>query len=159
MDERIGSTGPLNSDRMQRGDAMDERARTAGYRRESRHIPQEPITDPGAEYASHGFPRPARATGPSRPTRRHMGVATNDPTYLPDTPLSGEGVRRGPAHPVPEPGERRSLHYDRYLERPKPGKSIFTRREQAQRKRTRILVLLAVLIVAIVLLVWFLVLG
>ncbi len=50
------------------------------------------------------------------------------------------------------------MNYDRYLQTPKPGKSIFTRQRARERRRARLLIV-ALLIVAVALaLVWFFVL-
>ena len=103
-------------------------------------------------------PRPAR-DGSSR--RLHMGVATSDPQYLPVTEprrarraeANAPEAPRRPAHPR---GEKRApLHYDRYLETPKPGKSIFSARHERARRRTRHLIAGIALIAVAIALIWF----
>lgn len=108
--------------------------------------------------ATPGAQRPAR-DGSGR--RLHMGVATSDPQYLSTvdpirtghpTDAKSDAPRR-PAHPR---GEKRApLHYDRYLETPKPGKSIFSARHERARRRTRNLIVTVALIALIIALVWF----
>lgn len=115
-----------------------------------------------------------------RAGRRHMGVATSDPQYLPLTPqeqareralareqqrsqVAGQqpdhrGAGPRPAHPMQavQPGTHRSLqHSERYLSTPKPGKTIFKSRYEKQRRHTKA-ILLATLILAIAIgLIWF----
>lgn len=100
--------------------------------------------------------------------RKHMGVATNDPDYLPPTgPAPGEGraVPTGTAHRsrpasygaktvARRPAGNTAPHYERFLQTPKKGRAIFT--SQQARQRQRIKLLLAVLILATVVLavVW-----
>lgn len=106
-------------------------------------------------------PLPPNSSAPfDTPGRRHMGTATSDPNYLP--PVSGgrggrDGVR-GPAH-VPTPVDQRApLHYDRYIEKPKHSKTIFTSRYERSRRNRRILLLLAILAIVAVVIVWVVVL-
>lgn len=76
-------------------------------------------------------------------TRRHMGVATSDPQYLP-----GLGTDRTGGRPAVgrAPAGRRQLHYDRYLSTPKQGRDIFTRGKQ-RRMHGRVLMAAAVAVV------------
>lgn len=113
---------------------------------------------PGSHEDEHaGRPTPEPAAGQRRV---HMGVATADPQYLP--PMA-EGTRRpggaAPLRPAHQRSEQRApLHYDRYLQTPKPGKSIFTARHDRSRRRVkRLLAVLIVLAIALAL-VWFFVL-
>lgn len=113
-------------------------------------------------------------THSNRP-RKHMGVATSDPEYLPQTGPSGRVPPSSPTLRIranerqgagmATTGKRKrgagqpgQLHYDRYLQTPKKGRSIFT--SQQDRQRRRIQVLLAVLIIAAIALAlfWFFVL-
>lgn len=148
---------------------------------------------------SWGAEKPGMATAPNEPTRRdaapspnafradpqrtgrrHMGVASSDPQYLPLTPQEQARERAiardqqraqnagqqpdarnappRPAHPMQavQPGTHRSLqHSARYLSTPKPGKTIFKSRYEKQRRHTKA-VLLAVLALAIILgVVWY----
>lgn len=127
--------------------------------------------------ASQEPARRAPYTPYQRP-RKHMGVASNDPEYLPTAPLNNTPGRIPPSSPTlrvrsyergsAQGGQRAQaplqgggngqLHYDRYISTPKKGRSIFTSQQQRQRKRVQ--VLLAVLIVAAIALalVWFFVL-
>ena len=107
----------------------------------------------------------------SRP-RKHMGVASSDPEYLPQTGPTGHVPPSSPtlriraneraaargAQPIRGNGQPGQLHYDRYLQQPKKGRAIFT--SQQDRQRRRVQVLLAVLIVAAIALAlfWFFVL-
>lgn len=120
--------------------------------------------------SSNALP-PREFARPGRP-RKHMGVASSDPEYLPQTgptghvPPSSPTLRiraneRGAAHgnqPLKSNGQPGQLHYDRYLQQPKKGRSIFTSQQDRQRKRVQIL--LAALIVAAIALAlfWFFVL-
>lgn len=114
-------------------------------------------------------PREFARTG--RP-RKHMGVASSDPEYLPQTEATGyvppssptlriRANERGSARtnqPLKGNAQPGQLHYDRYLQQPKKGRSIFTSQQDRQRRRVQIL--LAVLIVAAIALAlfWFFVL-
>ena len=107
------------------------------YRRQVRHISQEPINDLDSDYVtvdrlhsgSSAPYQPSRRNAHSG--RRHMGVASPDSEYLQDPSAAGE------AH-----------NYARFLQTPKPGKSIFTARRE-RRRRIR-LIAAALAIVAVV---------
>lgn len=75
-----------------------------------------------------------------------MGVATSDPEYL---EAAGRNARN---HPTNTP--HRQLHYERYLETPKTGKSIFIARKERSRAHARLAILL-VIIVIVAVLAWF----
>ena len=126
----------------------------APYRRTTRHITQDPITDDSlrAPAGTQQAPRPSGGN------RKHMGVATSDPQYLPV--LEPENARtrtRRPHAPAHErTGEERvsTPNYSRYLETPKSRRPIFQSRQDRARRRTTAL-LLGLLVVAIVLIaVW-----
>ena len=97
--------------------------------------------------------------------RKHMGVASSDPEYLPQTDPSGHVPPSSPTlrvranergTQVRQPvagGKPGQLRYDRYLQKPRKGHSIFTSRQDRQRQRVH--VLLAVLIVAAIALALF----
>ncbi|WP_040363009.1 hypothetical protein [Collinsella tanakaei] len=116
----------------------------------------------------------------ARGGRRHMGVATSDPQYLPLTPqeqareraMAREHQRSQnagqqpdahnaaprPAHPMQtiQPGTHRSLqHSARYLSTPKPGKTIFKSRYEKQHRHAKAVLLAVLLLAAILGLVWF----
>ena len=97
-----------------------------------------------------------RADTPS-PHRLHMGVATSDPQYLPATGQSaGRPAPHAPAHPVSE--HRAPLHYDRYLETPKPRRAIFSTHRERSRRRTRAVILFLAVVALVLALVWFFIL-
>ena len=100
---------------------------------------------------------PARRGTGTAPYRRHMGVATSDPQYLPTTGANASRpAPHAPAHPVSE--HRAPLHYDRYLQTPKPGKTIFSSRHERVRRRTRAFIIAVLLVAIAIALVWFFVL-
>lgn len=113
-------------------------------------------------------------TEEARGGRRHMGVATSDPQYLPLTPQEQARERQRsqnagqqpdahnaaprPAHPMQtiQPGTHRSLqHSARYLSTPKPGKTIFKSRYEKRHRHTKAVLLAALLIAAILGLIWY----
>lgn len=128
-----------------------------------------------------GRPSPDMLRGDTQHAgRRHMGVATSDPQYLPLTPqeqareraLAREQQRHNvaaaqadafgagprPAHPAQavQPGTHRSLqHSDRYLSTPKPGKTIFKSRYEKQRRDTKTALLIALGLAVALCLIWF----
>ena len=123
---------------------------------------QDKIT--GTELPPRDFPRSTRP-------RKHMGVASSDPEYLPQTGPTGHVPPSSPTlriranerggqggRPVAGDGQPGQLNYSRYLTKPKRGRSIFT--SQQDRQRQRVQILLAVLIVAAIALAlfWFFVL-
>lgn len=108
--------------------------------------------------------RPANGT-----TRKHMGVATSDPEYLPpvgpDRPQThtaggphghvagaraqGAGQRVHTAeHVAGQPAPGAQPNYSRYISTPKKGRAIFTARQNRRRRRVKLL--LGSLIVAAV---------
>lgn len=117
------------------------------YHHETNHITQEPIDDVEATYVTRE--RYVTLDKLQKPKRVHMGVAEGDPEYLPQT-KGGKGKRGAKSG---ETGGKPSLHYERYLELPKRGKSIFTRRERA-RKRTRRLIAIFAILIVIAVVVW-----
>lgn len=140
------------------------------YQRSRPHVSQAPITDAEPQYVMPNRYVSVEQAHANRP-RKHMGVASSDPEYLPATgkgasggyiPPSSPTLRiraneRGGAGPAAG-GQTGQLHYDRYLQVPKKGHAIFSSRQSRQRRRIQLL--LAVLIVAAVVLalVWFFVL-
>ena len=100
---------------------------------------------------------------PGGGNRRHMGVATSDPQYLPVTEPEGRGGRphtRPAIEPVhaPEATRHQGVDYSRYLSTPKRGKSIFISRYDRERIRTRRFLMLAAIVLVVALAVWFVVL-
>lgn len=92
-------------------------------------------------------------------TRRHMGVATSDPTYLPPTqaaaaqPSQPLRTVNAPAHP--RSGKQQLTHSSRYLETPKSGRSIFTSQRERQKKRNRAIAAAIIMVVALAVATWF----
>ena len=84
-----------------------------------------------------------------------MGVASGDPVYLKDAPLSKNSAINNEPENKPTAREQRGprpkqtlTHSARYLETPKQGKSIFV--SSSKRRRQHRLQLLLLLIAAIV---------
>lgn len=133
-------------------------SRRVPFERRSPHISQEPIDDTGTDYATiDRYSTLEQRQG----GRKHMGTASSDPEYLP--PTRGRSRRREhDAGEGPKPGSTGSLtpctgslHYDRYLQLPNPGKSIFTSRQDRRRRRAQ-LALAALIVLSVALaLVWY----
>lgn len=119
------------------------------YRRQVPHITQEPIDDVEPQYVTRERYVTLEESRGGR--RRHMGTAVSDPEYLTQPKGAAPGTGAGAT------GQRTITHSGRYLQTPKPGKSIFTSQKERARQRTRrvvvALILLAVIVVAIVLFV------
>lgn len=75
---------------------------------------------------------------------KHMGVATSDPSYM---PAAEPAHRAGGAGAAP-------INYSRYLETPKPGKTIFAGRGR-RKSPARFIPVIAVALIA-ALIIWFL---
>lgn len=91
-----------------------------------------------------------------------MGVASGDPVYLKDAPLSknsavNDELTNAPAtHEQRGPRPKQTLtHSARYLETPKQGKSIFVSSRKRRKQHRLQLALLIVAIVAIALVIRF----
>lgn len=123
------------------------------------------------ELRSDADPRGETAVGPrDRPqpyrqrARKHMGTATSDPEYLPQTEFQRQcaadpDARQTPIRDARAPQRSKTLRYDRYLQTPRPGRSIFTSPQARRQRHARIIVLIALIAIALVIaLVWFLVL-
>ena len=104
------------------------------YQRQTPHISQEPIDDIPTEYVM-----PNRYTTVEQASaqhgRRNMGVASNDPDYLPRTPDPSRGATDAPTKVKQPKTSASAFNYDRYLQTPKSGKSIFTSRQRRRKKR------------------------
>lgn len=128
------------------------------YRRTTPHITQEPIEDGHSACTTRDHTY-APNTASAAPHRRHMGVASSDPQYLP--PTEPNAARPTPSRPqVTAPAHRRSeqrapLHYDRYLQTPKPGKSIFTGRHDRSRRRMKRFLAVLIVLAIILAFAWF----
>ncbi len=148
-------SNPLSQD-LQQDVPQNAAAARSPYRHHAAHITQDPITDDGISYVSEPGPAMRGATRGQASGRRHMGTATSDPQYLP--PVDGR-TRRAP-DAAQTPGQRQTdrrsqLHYERYLETPKPGKTIFTSRYERSRRRSMRAVIVVLLLAVIIALVWF----
>ena len=118
-------------------------AAKAPYRRQTPHITQAPIDDVEPSYVTRDrYVTLEQARG----SRKHMGTATSDPQYLSPTGYEKNG-RFSPGDAGERTKGRGAMHYERYLQTPKPGKSIFISRQERARKRNRRLILAAVIIV------------
>ena len=80
-----------------------------------------------------------------------MGTATSDPQYLSPTGYE-KNSRLSPNASRERDGGRATVHYERYLQTPKPGKSIFISRQERARKRNRRLLLAAIIVVVVAIL-------
>lgn len=158
MDEQTGAHSPTEQQDLlnDRGaqptptQAPPQRERAAPYHHAAPHITQDPINDVEPVYVTR---ERYETLDQVNARRHHMGVATSDPDYLP--PAGKRGLGTGPARQPNASSGKPSLHYDRYLEMPKPGKSIFTsRRERKQRRAHRIILIIA-LLAFILAIVWF----
>lgn len=144
MDERLGSTDSRIYIDQPRDSATPE-AHPSSYRRTRPHVTQEPIDDVEPEYVT----RERYVTlDQQKSGHRHMGVATSDPQYL-------DPVGRNPrqSRPAPNATSQRGTNYARYLQTPKPGKSIFIARRNKARRRIRIVLAAAAIIIIITVIV------
>ena len=91
-----------------------------------------------------------------------MGIASGDPVYLKDAPLSkNSAINAGPTD-APAAREQRGprpkqtlTHSARYLETPKQGKSIFVSSSKRRKQHRLQLALLIIAVVAIALVIRF----
>lgn len=145
MDDYANSTNGY--DRTQATRPADGTVNRAPYRRQVPHITQEPIDDVEPQYVTRERYVTLEESRGGR--RRHMGTAVSDPEYLVQP--------TGTTGSVGADGKRAITHSGRYLQTPKPGKSIFTSQKERARQRTRrivaALIVLVVVVVAIVLFV------
>lgn len=139
-------------------------AQARSFQRQSPHVTQTPIDDVEPQYVTRErYVTLDQAQGQGR--RRHMGVATSNPSYLPKTEmqmrLDAERMAaepRQPAHRIQQPSDpnqpRALTNSSRYLQTPKPGRSIFTTQRDRERRKHK-LVLALIAIVVVLLIVWF----
>lgn len=120
------------------------------------HISQEPINDPEPEYVTRNR---YQTLEDAQSGRKHMGVASGDPVYLKDAPLSKnstaseEALKASAAHQQRGPRPKQTLtNSARYLETPKQGKSIFvsSSKRRKQHRLTILLLIIAAIAVALV---------
>lgn len=115
------------------------------------HISQDPIDDAEPEYITRNR---YQTLEESQSGHRHMGVASSDPVYLKDAPLSKNSACSQEQTQTPVKQQQRGprpkqtlTHSARYLETPKQGKSIFI---SSSRRRKQHRLQIALLIIAIV---------
>ena len=124
---------------------QNQPATKAPYRRQTPHITQAPINDVEPNYVT----RDRYVTlDQARGGRKHMGTATSDPQYLSPTGYEKNG-RFSPNEAKGRDNGRSAVHDERYLQTPKPGKSIFISRQERARKRNRRLILAAIIVVVL----------
>lgn len=125
------------------------------------HISQEPINDPEPEDVTRNR---YQTLEDAQTGRKHMGVASGDPVYLKDAPLSknsavsDEPKRESAPHQQRGPRPKQTLtHSARYLETPKQGKSIFVSSSKRRRQHRLQLLLLILAAIAVALVIRFVV--
>lgn len=120
------------------------------------HISQEPINDAEPEYVTRNR---YQTLEDAQTGRKHMGVASGDPVYLKDAPLSKNSAINDDPTKTPKTRQQRGprpkqtlTHSARYLETPKQGKSIFvsSSKRRKQHRLTILLLIIAVIAVALV---------
>lgn len=123
------------------------------------HISQDPIDDAEPEYVTRNR---YQTLEEAQSGRRHMGVASSDPVYLTDAPLSKNSACSQEQTQTPAQQHRRGprpkqtlTHSARYLETPKQGKSIFTSSNRRRKQHRLQIALLINASVAIALVVYF----
>lgn len=125
------------------------------------HISQEPINDPEPEYVTRNR---YQTLEDAQTGRKHMGVASGDPVYLKDAPLSKNSAINDEPTNAPAAQEHRGprpkqtlTHSARYLETPKQGKSIFVSSSKRRRQHRLQLLLLLIAAIAVALVIRFIV--
>ena len=123
------------------------------------HISQEPINNPEPEYVTRNR---YQTLEDAQTGRKHMGVASGDPIYLKDAPLSKNSAANDESENNPTNREQRGprpkqtlTHSARYLETPKQGKSIFVSSSKRRKQHRLQLALLIIAIVAIAMVIRF----
>lgn len=123
------------------------------------HISQEPINDPEPEYVTRNR---YQTLEDAQTGRKHMGVASGDPVYLKDAPLSKNSAITDDPTSAPVTRQQRGprpkqtlTHSARYLETPKQGKSIFVSSSKRRKQHRLQLALLIIAVAAIALVIRF----
>ena len=126
------------------------------------HISQEPINDQEPEYVTRDR---YQTLEDAQTGRKHMGVASGDPIYLKEAPLSKNSAVNDESENNPTTREQRGprpkqtlMHSARYLETPKQGKAIFvssSRRRKQHRLQLALLIIAAVAIALIIRYIFF----
>lgn len=96
--------------------------------------------------------------------RKHMGVASGDPVYLKDAPLSKNSAINNDPTKTPITRQQRGprpkqtlTHSARYLETPKQGKTIFVSSSKRRKQRRLTILLLIIVVIAVALVIRFIV--
>ena len=125
------------------------------------HISQEPINDPEPEYVTRNR---YQTLEDAQTGRKHMGVASGDPVYLKDAPLSknsadrDEPMKASAAHRQRGPRPKQTLtNSARYLETPKQGKSIFISSSKRRKQHRLTILLLIIVAIAVALVIRFII--
>ena len=123
------------------------------------HISQEPINDPEPEYVTRDR---YQTLEDAQTGRKHMGVASGDPIYLKDAPLSKNSAVNDESENKPATREQRGprpkqtlTHSARYLETPKQGKSIFVSSSKRRKQHQLTILLLTIAAIAVALVIRF----
>ena len=123
------------------------------------HISQEPINNPEPKYVTRNR---YQTLEEAKTGRKHMGVASGDPVYLKDAPLSKNSAINAEPTNAPAAREHRGprpkqtlTHSARYLETPKQGKSIFVSSSKRRKKHRLTILLLIIAAIAVALVIRF----
>lgn len=126
------------------------------------HISQEPINDPEPEYVTRNR---YQTLEDAQTGRKHMGVASGDPVYLKDAPLSKNSAINDDPTKTPITRQQRGprpkqtlTHSARYLETPKQGKTIFVSSSKRRKQHRLQFLLLIIVVIAVALVIRFIVL-
>ncbi len=126
------------------------------------HISQEPINDPEPEYVTRNR---YQTLEDAQTGRKHMGVASSDPVYLKDAPLSKNSAINDDPTKAPITRQQRGprpkqtlTHSARYLETPKQGKTIFVSSSKRRKQHRLQFLLLIIVVMAVALVIRFIVL-
>ena len=119
------------------------------------HISQEPINDAEPEYVTRNR---YQTLEDAQTGRKHMGVASSDPVYLKDAPLSKNSAINDAPTKTPKTRPKQTLtHSARYLETPKQGKTIFVSSSKRRKQHRLTILLLIIVVIAIALVIRFIV--
>ena len=123
------------------------------------HTSQEPINDSEPEYVTRNR---YQTLEDAQTGRKHMGVASGDPVYLKDAPLSKNSAINDDPRKTPVTRQQRGprpkqtlTHSARYLETPKQGKSIFVSSSKRRKQHRLTILLLIIVAIAVALVIRF----
>lgn len=102
----------------------------------------------------------AIGAGAPRPGRRHMGTATSNPNYLPQTAYQRQRdqdphARATPIRDAAAPRRSGTVDSGRYLQTPKRGRAIFTSPYTRQHRRMKRVLAALVSLAILLAIVWF----